>query len=97
LKAARLRSASSFCSCFPHPSQFCRYLLPLAVGNGIHDIALFVDQTTLTGRRSEQGGDRRQQSIVPISDNQINFRRSPSPQILDEATPAIFVFLCACP
>src|SRR6266849_8624487 len=77
--------------------QFCCHLLPLPVGNGVHDIALFVNQAALTGRRAEQGGNRRQQSIMPIGDNQINFSHSTSTQILDEATPSIFVFLCACP
>jgi hypothetical protein len=65
--------------------------------NGVHDIALFVDQTALTERRGEQGGNRRQQSIMPSGDNQINFRHSTGTQILDKATPPIFVFLCAGP
>ena len=68
--------------------QFCCHLLPLPVGNGVHDVALFVDQAALTGRRGEQGGNRRQQSIMPIGDNQINFSHSTSTQILDEATAA---------
>jgi hypothetical protein len=65
--------------------------------NGVHDIALFVDQTTLTERRGEQGGNRRQHSIMPSGDNQINFRHSTDTQILDQATPSIFVFLCTGP
>ena len=66
-------------TCFRHKSiNLIGALSNIAkkVLNGVHDIALFVDQTTLTARRGEQGGNRRQQSIMPSGDNQINFCHS---------------------
>lgn len=61
----------------PDARQFSRDLLPLAVGNGVEHIAVFVHQTPLTWRRRKQRFDRCQKSIMPISDNQIDLGHSP--------------------
>ena len=63
---------------FPDACQFGSDLLLLALGNGIHHIALFVNQTALTRRRWKEGGNRCEQSIMPIGDNQINLARPAS-------------------
>jgi len=55
---------------------------------------LFMHQTALAQRRRKQGSDRGQQSILSIRHDQIDLGHPTITQILDEATPAIFVFLC---
>src|SRR5213592_3531411 len=96
LKAAKFSSASSF-FLLPNSCEFGADLLALAMRNGIHDIALFMDYTPLAQRRGKQRADCCQKSIMPISHDQIELSHSTVTQILQEAAPAIFVFLCTGP
>jgi hypothetical protein len=79
----------------PDAREFGGDLLLLLFGDGIHDSALFVNQAALAQGRWEQSGDGGPQSIMSIGDKQINLAYPPIAQVLEEATPAIFVFLSA--
>ena len=77
---------------FPDACQRCGDLLLLALGDGIHDIALFVDEATLPRGRRKQGGHRCQQPVMSIGHQQIDLAHPACAQILSETTPAVFVF-----
>ena len=65
-----------------------RSLLP----NGIHDIALLMDHTALTWGGRKEGSQSGQEALMPIRHEQINLGRPTLLQIVQQATPAIFVF-----
>jgi hypothetical protein len=52
-------------------------------------------QTALTRRGRKQFFHRGQQSVMAIGDNEIDLGCSSSAQVLQEASPSIFVFLGA--
>ena len=81
-KCRQIQQRIFFLLLFPDPSQFRSHLLPLPVGNGVEDIALFMHQTPLAGRRCKQRSDSREQSIMSIRDDQIDFSHSTVAQIL---------------
>ena len=76
----------------PDARQVGDDLLVLAFGNRIQDVALLVDQAALAQRGRKQGRDRRQESIMSIGDQQIDLSHSTRAQVLQQATPAVFVF-----
>jgi hypothetical protein len=60
------------------PLEFSQHLLLFAFGDGTHDVALLMDYTALTQRGGKQVGERRQQSLMSIGDQQINLLNSPA-------------------
>ena len=68
---------------------------PLDLGNGIQDIALLVNQAPLTRRGGKERGHRRKQASMSVGDEQIDVAHATRAQILQQATPAILVFLGA--
>jgi hypothetical protein len=59
------------------------------------DIALLMHETALTRGCRKEFRDSGQQSVMPVSDNQIDVGGSSSPQILQQASPSIFILLGA--
>jgi hypothetical protein len=92
LECAQIEQRILFLLLLPDACQFSRDLLPLTVGNGVEHLALFMHQTPLARGCRKQSLDRCHESIMPISDDQIDLGHSPLAQILEETTPAIFVF-----
>jgi hypothetical protein len=65
-----------------------RSLLP----NGIEDIALLMDHTPLTGGGRKERSHSGEQALMPIRHEQIDLGGLTLPQIVQQATPSIFVF-----
>src|SRR6266536_3471628 len=86
-----------FGGCFPDACQFATDFLLLPVRNGVHHIALLMHETALPQRRRKQRGEGCQESIMPISDQEVNLYPSSGPQILQETAPAVLTFLTTCP
>src|SRR2546422_11525016 len=93
--AARLSRASSFFSCFQMPASSVATSFCSRWAMAFISTRLFVHQTALAQGRRKQRSDCCQQSIMPIGDYQIDFFHPTGAQILEQATPPIFVFLCA--
>jgi len=79
----------------PDANEFGLHIASLSSRDGVEDIALLMHSTALTRGGRKEFRDRGQQSILPVSDNQINVGGSSSPQILQEASPSIFILLGA--
>ena len=82
LEGRQIEQRIFFLLLLPDACQFSSDFLLLALGNGVHDIALFVHQAALPRRRWKEGGNRRKQSIMSIRDEQINPAYSAIAQIL---------------
>jgi hypothetical protein len=83
------------CWLLPDAHQFGLHVAALSSGDGIQDIALFMQQTALTRGGRKQVRDRRKQSVMSIGHDQIDVGGSSCTQILQEASPSLFVLLCA--
>ena len=83
------------CWLVPDTHQFGLDGAALSSRDSIEHIALFMHQTALAGRSRKEFFQRSQQSVMAISDHQINLGRSSSAQVLEQASPSIFVLLGA--
>ena len=91
--AARLSSASSFFSCLKIPANSALTSLRSRWGMALPHIALFMHHTALSGSRGKESGNGSEESRVSIGDNQVHLCRPTGAQVLQEATPAVFIFL----
>jgi hypothetical protein len=85
------------CRLLPNGRQFGGNRFLFALGDGIHDIALFMHQTPLTWGRGKQGTHCGKQPIVPIGHDQIHLCGSTGPHILQDTHPSIFIFFGTSP
>ncbi|SRR6266700_3711115 len=83
------------CRLIPNPNEFGLDVSTFSSRDSIEHIALFMHQTALTRGRRKHVRDRREQSVMSIGHDQIDVGGSSCPQILQEASPSLFVLLCA--
>jgi hypothetical protein len=76
---------------FPDPGELRHDGSALALGNGIHDGALFMDHTPLTWGSRKECSKSGQQALMPICHDHINLGGPPPSQIVSQATPSLFV------
>ncbi len=83
-----------FIRLIPDANKFGLDISTLPPGDGIQDIALFMQQTTLTRGGREEFLDCCQQSVMTIAHNQINLGGSSCAKVLKQASPPLFVLFC---
>lgn len=83
------------CGLLPDAHQFGLHVAALSSRDGIQDIALFMHQTALRRGGRKQLRDRPEQSVMSIGHDQIDVGSSSCTQILQEASPSLFVLLGA--
>src|SRR5215467_10288518 len=94
-EGGQLSQCFLLCRLPPDTNEFGLDVATLSSGDRIQDVALFMQQAALTRGRCKQFRDGCQQSVVTVSDDEINLGRSPCSQVLQEARPSIFVLLGA--
>ncbi len=92
-EGAQLSQGLLFCRLLPDANQFSLNLSSLSSGDGSEDIALFVHQAALARGSGKQFSHRSEQSIVPISDDQIDLGGFSSAQVMQQAEPSLFALL----
>ena len=88
-----LRIPWVFGGLIPDACQFGLYFMTDPPGNGIEDVALLLQETALARRCRKEVRDRRQQSIMAISHDEIHLDGSACAQVLEHTQPAVFVLL----
>jgi hypothetical protein len=73
-----------FSPAVPDPCQFSADLFAFPMGNGVHDITQFMDDTALARRRGKESRNGGKQALMPISDDQIHLRCSTTHEIRSE-------------
>jgi hypothetical protein len=91
----QLRQGLLFRWLFPNASEFGSNLTALSSGNSVQDIALLMQQAALPRSCRKQLRNGCEQAIMAISDDQIDVDRSSCPQVLEQASPSLFVLLGA--
>jgi hypothetical protein len=75
--------------------EFSLNLTALSPGDRSEDIALLMQQTTLTRRGRKQLPDSCQHAVMPVGHDEVDLGRSSRSQVLQHADPAVFALLCA--
>src|SRR5258708_33005406 len=79
---------------FPNACEFGLDFLPFSSRDGTHDVALFVDQATLTRSCRKRLPNGCKQSIMSIRDQQIYLDGSSCAHVLQHTQPPFFILLC---
>src|SRR5712692_5477813 len=84
-----------FCRLLPDANEFGLHVTSFSSRDRIEYVALLMDQTALTRRGRKLFGNRSQQPLMPIGHEQIDVRSPSWTQIVQQASPSIFVLLGA--
>src|SRR5260370_26773051 len=94
-EGGQLGQSLLFCRLLPDANEFSLDVAALSSGDSIKNVALFMQQTALTRGGRNQFRDGCQQPVMTVSDDQINLGRSSCSQVLQEASPPIFILFGA--